>query len=293
MLGKMLSRIGVSNTSQEEKKSEDEMSFLEHLEELRWHILRSLVWVTVFAIVAFIAKNFLFRQIIFAPRYEDFLSYRWLCSFSHWVGMGETLCLKPPVFDVQAIGFGELFTTHLKVAFFAGIIVAIPFIFWEIWRFIRPGLYESERKAARGFVTVSSLLFVAGVLFGYYIIAPFSVSFLAGYEIEGAKAAPSLESYVNYMVMFTIPVGLVFQLPIVVYFLSKIGIMTPEFMKTYRRHAIVIILLVAAIVTPPDVMTQLMVSFPLIILYELSILVSARVVRQQKQKEQAEEANNT
>lgn len=274
-----------------DKKPADEMSFFEHLDELRGHIFRSLIWISLFAVGGFIWKDLLFRELIFAPRYPDFWTYKILCKVSHLFGMGEALCITPPQFNVQAVEFGELFTTHMKVAFLMGVILAIPFIFLEIWKFIKPGLYPNERKAARGFVVICSSLFLIGVLFGYFIISPFSVTFLAGYQIEGAISAPSLASYVNYMVMFTLPVGLVFQLPIVVYFLSKIGIVTPDFMKNYRRHAIVIIFIVAAVVTPPDVVSQMLVATPLLILYELSIVVSARTIKQQELKEKAAENN--
>ena len=166
-----------------------------------------------------------------------------------------------------------------------GIVVSFPYIFWEIWRFIKPGLYVKEQKAARGMVTICSGLFLTGVLFGYYIISPFAITFLAGYEIEGVVAMPALSSYINYMTMFTLPVGIVFELPIVVFFLSKIGLVTPEFMKSYRRHAVILILILAAIITPPDVITQVLVGMPLYVLYEISIVISRRVVNKQKQEQ--------
>ncbi len=276
-----------SGTQQVAPIPEDEMSFLEHLEALRWHIIRAVAWISVFAIVAFVMKDFVFGDIIFGPRKEDFFSYRAMCAFSNWVGMGDVLCLVPPDFQVQGVEFGELFTTHLKVSFFIGFAVAFPFVLWEFWKFIKPGLYEKERKAARGFVFVCSFLFMCGVLFGYYVISPFAVTFLAGYQIEGAVSNPTLASFVNYMVMFTIPVGLVFELPVLIYFLTKIGLVTPDFLKTYRRHAFVIILIAAAIITPPDVITQFMVGFPLFFLYEISIFISARVVKKAEEEEKA------
>ena len=267
-------------------KDESEMSFLEHLEELRWHLIRAIGWIMAFAIAAFVAKDFIFNTLIFGPKNPDFLSYRLLCKFSHFVGMGESMCLAPPKFTLQAVEFGELFTTHLKAAFFIGFAAAFPFVLWEFWKFIKPGLFDKERKAARGFVFICSTLFILGTSFGYFIIAPFAVNFLAGYEIQGAISQPSLSSFVNYMTMFTIPVGLVFELPVLVYFLSKIGIVTPEFMRTYRRHAAVMILIGAAIITPPDVVTQFLVGIPLYILYEISIFISAIVVRNQEKAEQ-------
>ncbi len=259
---------------------EKEMSFLDHLEELRWHLIRAGASVVVFAIGAFVARDFVFHTVIFGPKRPDFIFYRAVCSLSERLGLGEQLCLRPPDFDFVTPDFAEIFLTHLKASIFIGIALAMPYIFWELWRFIRPGLLPKEKRAARGFVFVSSGLFMAGLAFGYFIIAPFAVTFLAGYQIEGVQATPALASYVNYMMMFTIPTGLVFQLPIVVYFLSKVGLVTPEFMRKYRRHAFVVILILAAAITPPDMITQLLIGMPLYVLYEISISISKRVQKQ-------------
>ena len=267
------------------QSEEAEMGFLEHLEELRWHIIRSVAWIMLFAVIVFMNKKFVFGTLLFGPKNKDFFSYKVLCKFSNAIGMGDGLCMVPPDFQIQAVELGEQFTSHLKVSFFVGFAVAFPFVLWEFWKFIKPGLYQKEQKAARGFVFVCSFLFIVGACFGYFVIAPFAVSFLAGYEIDGVLAQTTLSSYVNYMVMFTIPVGLVFELPILIYFLSKIGLVTPEFMKTYRRQAFVIILIAAAIITPPDVITQFLVGIPLFILYEMSIYISARVVKNQEKAE--------
>ena len=264
-----------------------EMSFLEHLEELRWHIIRAAISVFVFAVATFIAKDFVFNKIVFAPKYPDFITYKAICNFSNSIGLGDAMCFAPPDFTFITPIFGELFIQHLKVSVMLGIIASFPYIFWELWRFIRPGLYPKEQKAARGMVTICSGLFLTGVLFGYYIISPFAITFLAGYQIEGVEAMPALSSYINYMTMFTLPVGIVFELPIVVYFLSKVGLITPEFMKSYRRHAVIVILLLAAIITPPDVITQILVGMPLYLLYEISIVISRRVIQK---KEQAQES---
>ena len=179
-------------------KDEAEMSFLEHLEELRWHLIRAISWVMVFAIAAFVAKDFTFNTLIFGPKNADFLSYRAMCKFSNWIGMGDSMCMTPPEFMLQAVEFGEMFTTHLKAAFFVGFGAAFPFILWEFWKFIKPGLYEKEQKAARGFVFICSLLFIIGACFGYFVISPFAVNFLAGYESKGAIGQPSLTSCLLY-----------------------------------------------------------------------------------------------
>ncbi len=261
-----------------------EMSFLEHLEELRWHVIRSLIAIVSVGIVLFLFKNWLFNVVIFGPTHDNFLSYQAFCRLSNELGLGDAMCIKPPEFRKQAIGFGESFIVSIKVSFISGFIVSFPYVFYEFWRFISPGLYPNERRATRGVVFICSFLFLLGVLFGYFIIAPFAVNFLAGYNIPGVENSPTLSSFINYMLMFTAPAGIIFELPIVVFFLSKIGLVTPEGMKKYRRHAIVGTLLLAAIITPPDVVTQFLIGIPLFILYELSIFISARVNKAEEKK---------
>ncbi len=260
-----------------------EMSFLEHLEELRWHIIRSLVALFGFGIILFIFQKWLFREVIFGPTEPDFFSYRFVCWLSESIGMGDNLCFTPPEFPKIATGFGEAFIISIKASFVMGFIVAFPYVLWEFWRFIQPGLYPKEQKAARGMVAICSALFLVGVLFGYYIISPFAINFLAGYDVPGVQNTPTVSSFINYMIMFTAPAGLIFELPIIVYFLSKIGLVTPEGMKQYRRHSIIGILLLAAMITPPDVVTQFLIGIPLYVLYEVSILVSARVNKENEE----------
>jgi sec-independent protein translocase protein TatC len=188
------------------------------------------------------------------------------------------MCFTPPKFDIITRELGEVLMQHMYIAFWLGVIGAFPIVFWEFWKFISPGLHEKERKAVRGVVVICTALFLLGVAFGYYIIAPFSISFLASYTVEGiVQVSPTLDSYTTYMTMFTIPTGLIFEMPVVAYFVAKIGLLGTKFLRAYRRHAIVIILIVAAIITPPDVVSQTLVAIPLYLLYEVSILVVARV----------------
>jgi sec-independent protein translocase protein TatC len=258
-----------------ESRNKKEMSFLDHLEALRWHLVRSVIAIIVGAIVIFTSKDFVFNQIIFAPRYADFFTYRFICSLS------ELLCFEPPAFQIITRDLAEKFIVHFKSSIALGFILAFPYVFWEIWRFVKPALYEREVKAARGIVFVCSFLFILGVLFGYFIIAPFSISFLAGYEVGDIMATPTLASYMNYMIMFTLPVGLVFELPIVVYFFSRLGLIGPQSMKKQRRVAFLVILIVAALITPTtDAVTLLIVTFPLYGLYEISIIVSGKAQKQ-------------
>lgn len=275
------------------KKERGEMSFFEHISELRRHILRSVLAIAVIGIVCFLNKDIIFDKMIFGPRHADFPTYTFLCNASHKMGLGDQMCFTPPKFDLITRELGEVIMQHLYVSFWLGVIGAFPFIFWEFWKFVSPGLLETERKVARGVVFICSSLFLMGVVFGYFVIAPFSISFLAGYTLEGVVVSPTLDSYVTYMTMFTLPTGLVFEMPIVAYFMAKIGIMGTKFMRTYRRHAVVVILIVAAIITPPDVVSQTLVAIPLYMLYEVSILVVARVQHQQKKALESSERGLT
>jgi sec-independent protein translocase protein TatC len=254
--------------------TEKEMSFLDHLEELRWHLLRSISYIAVIAIMVFIFKDFVFGQIIFGPLSNDFLTYRVLC------GISEFTCFYPPKLDLITRVLGEQFLTHIKVSAWLGLVVAFPAVLWEIWKFIAPGLYQSEKKAASGIVLICSLLFFTGVLFGYFIMSPFAIKFLAEYSVgEFAVTAPTLSSFVGYMTMFTLPTGIVFELPVVVYFLARSGLVGPTTMKKYRKHAVVAILVLAAIITPPDVITQFLIGMPIFVLYEISINIAARAAK--------------
>lgn len=274
------------------EEAEKEMSFLDHLEELRWHIIRSVIAIFVIGIALFLSKDFLFNTVIFGPKNPDFLSYKALYALADLIGINSAALGKLPVeFRLETVDLGENFLTHIKVSFIMGFIIAFPYVFWEVWRFIKPGLYPDERKAVRGIVFVCSFLFFLGVLFGYFVISPFAVNFLAGYQIGDVQTAPRLSSFVNYMVMFTAPAGLIFELPIVVYFFARLGLITAATMKTYRRHAVIIILMLAAIITPPDVVTQFLIGIPLFILYEISINIAKRVEKQLEAEEAEEVAN--
>jgi len=265
--------FGKKKKKAENKKTPDEMSFLDHLEVLRWHLIRAGASVIVFAVAFFSLGRTVFENIIFAPKNNDFISYRIFCWLS------EATCLKDPNLTLIRRDLGEEFFIHIKVSIYLGIALAMPYIFWEIWKFIKPGLYDNEKKHARGFVTICSALFLAGLMFGYYIISPFAISFLSNYSVvaDEVTATATLASYVGNLTMFTFPAGLLFQLPIVVYFLTKIGLVTPDFLRTYRRHAYVVLLVLSAVITPPDLISQVLICVPLYALYEVSIFISKRV----------------
>ncbi|MEY2962929.1 MAG: hypothetical protein RL754_190 [Bacteroidota bacterium] len=260
------------------------MSFLEHLAELRWHLMRSAVAVLIFSVVAFIAKELVFDVIILGPKQPDFFTYRMFCEFSAYLG-GEAFCFDEVPFEVLNMRMSGQFQMHLWVSIIAGLVVAFPYVFWEIWRFIKPGLHDVERKSSRGVIFFTTVLFVLGVLFGYYLIVPLSIQFLGTYAVSAEVVNRiDLTSYISMVSSVTLATGILFQLPIVVYFLSKIGVVTPQLLKSYRRHAIVGILLLSAIITPPDVASQVLVTVPVLVLYQISILVSARIVKRNAAK---------
>lgn len=260
----------------------EQMSFLEHLEELRWKIIKAVIAILVCAIVAFIFKGFVFDEIILAPKDASFITYRLFCAFSQFAGMGDGLCLTSS-FELQNISMSGQFSSHLVVSIIAGLVVSFPYVFYQIWSFVQPGLHEKERNTARGVVFFTSLLFLLGVGFGYFVIAPLSIQFLGGYTVsDQVDNIITLDSFISTITTTTLASGIVFQLPIVVYFLAKIGVVTPAILRQYRKHAIVGVLILSAIITPPDITSQILVTIPLVILYEISIYIARVVVRNAK-----------
>jgi len=262
------------------KEEEKEMSFLDHLEELRWHVIRALGAIVTCMIAAFIFSREIFDNIIFAPARTDFLTFRALCKLGHAVNYAEALCIDEIPMKIQSRMMTGQFTMALTSSFIIGIVVSFPYVAWEIWRFIRPGLHSNEKKYSRGAVGAISFLFFLGVAFGYYIMCPVSVYFLANYQISDViQNEFDIISYVSTVTTLVFGSGMLFQLPVVVYFLSRVGIVTPALLKEYRKHAIVVILVIAAIITPPDPISQTIVALPLFVLYEVSIMISAAVAR--------------
>lgn len=254
------------------------MSFLDHLDVLRKHIVRSLIAIVIIGCVLFVIIQPVFDEFIFAHKDPDFISYRLFCNYLR-------ICMTPPELNIITTELAEEFFQAIKVSFYGGLLVAFPYVFYQIWSFIKPGLYAAEQKAARGVVFVCSFLFLVGTTFGYFILAPFAINFLVNFRVSQAiTSTVTLSSYVGYMTMFILPTGILFQLPLLVYFLAKIGLITPEFMRNYRKHAFVIILIMSAILTPPDVVTQFMIGVPVYGMYELSIFVAARTARKREKE---------
>lgn len=265
------------------KKDANNMSFLDHLEELRWHLIRSTVAVLIGGILAFMAKSFIFDSLIFGPTHPDFITYRILCKLSSYIGMDDTFCVQEIAFEIQSRTMAGQFSAHLWTSITAGVILAFPFILYEFWRFISPGLHQNERKYSRGFIFTASLLFFLGVLFGYYVVCPLSINFLGSYQVSDLVHNDfDLSSYIGLVRSCALACGLVFELPIVIFFLTKIGLVTPQFLKKYRKYALVIVLIISAVITPPDVASQIIVAIPVLILYEVSIYISKFVLRKQK-----------
>lgn len=276
------------------KNKEGEMSFLEHLEELRWHIIRSLVAIVIMMIVAFIFKNILFDKIVLAPKNPDFISNRMFCDFGHSMARifhfknPDVMCINRNPPNLISIKMSGQITTHIIVALVAGLILAFPVVIREFWMFFKPALHSNEAKHARGAVLASSLLFFIGVLFGYFLLAPLSIHFLSTYKISADVVNQiNVRSFIGTITSICLATGVVFELPIVAFFLTKIGIITPAFMRKYRKHAIVVIFIIAAIITPPDVFSQTLVAIPLLILYEVSIFISAGVMKRKAKEHDA------
>lgn len=269
------------------KKNLGEMSFLDHLEELRWLLVRSSAAIVVLAIAVYFVSDFIFDDIIFGPTRVDFVTYRFFCDASHYLGFAETICIEELPFTIQNTSMEGQVNVFVWTCITAGFILGFPYLLWEVWKFISPALYEKERKYAKVFVFTASLLFFIGVLFGYFVIVPMSVNFVASFSVSSVvKNEFNLESYISMIKTSVIAGGLFFELPIIIYLLTKIGLVTPTFLQNTRKYAVVIVLIIAAIVTPPDVVSQITVAVPMLLIYEISILISKLVVKKKEKNEQ-------
>lgn len=271
------------------KQNTNEMSFLDHLEDLRWHLIRMTVAVLICATVAFIFSKWIFKYIIFAPKQMDFPTYKWLCKASEFIGINDTtFCAAEFPFKIQSLEMSAQFSADIWTSIYAGFVIAFPYVIYQVWSFISPGLHPKERKHSRGFIVITSLLFFMGVLFGYYIVTPLSINFLANYSISpDIENQFQISSYIALIRSSSLASGFVFELPIIIYFLTKIGLVTPKIMRKYRKFALVIVLILSAIITPPDLASQIIVAIPILILYQVSIYISKVVVKNQNKKQKA------
>ncbi len=266
-------------------EQQKEMSFLNHLEVLRWTLVRSSLAIIAFGMVAFVMKDFIFNSILLAPKDPSFFTYRFLCSVSKSFGT-EGLCIDEIPFIVQSRTMAGQFSAHIWTSITFGFILAFPYIIWEVWKFLKPALYEKERKNAKSFIIITSFLFFVGILFGYYVITPLSINFLGSYRVaDEVRNNFDLSSYTGLLKASCLSSGFIFELPIIIYFLTKLGLVTPEFLKKYRKYALVLVLILAALITPPDIISQVIVAIPMVILYEVSIRISKFIIKKEKKEE--------
>jgi sec-independent protein translocase protein TatC len=269
-----------------ETKSPNEMSFLDHLEELRWHLIRSTLAIVIIGCVAFMMRGFIFDTILFGPKNMDFPTYKLFCKIGTFIGIDSDFCADELPFTIQSRLMAGQFSAHIWTSIWAGFIVGFPYVLYEMWKFISPGLHATERKYSKGFIFMASLLFFCGTLFGYYVVAPLSINFLGTYQVSTEVTNEfDLASYVSTIRTSVIACGLIFELPIIVYFLTKIGLVTPEILRKYRKISLVVVLILSAVITPPDIASQVVVALPILVLYQISIYISKRVIKNEKKKE--------
>ena len=279
-------------SGKENIEEESEMTFFDHIEELRWHIMRSIIAWLAAAIAIFIYIDWVYDNVILAPANKDFFTYGALCRFGNWLHLGNSLCMPPVKIDFQVTTVNGTFTSAISIAMIGGIIAAFPYIFWEVWRFIKPALSPKERKYGTGSIFWVSLCFFTGAAFGYFLLAPFTFNFLASFSLGKTGMIiyrPAIDDYIDSLTNLMLGCGIAFELPVLSYVLAKIGLITGSFLKNYFKFAFVIILVVAAIITPsPDWTSQFLVALPLLLLYWISILLATRVEKQRKKDEEKE-----
>jgi sec-independent protein translocase protein TatC len=270
----------VTNKSKTDQTEDKEMTFWEHLDELRGTLWRIIIAILLASIITFAFKEVLFDRILLAPKSPDFITYRLLCRLGAWLSM-PSLCIDPSHFNLININLAGQFISHMNISIVAGLIIALPYVLWELWRFIKPGLTGKEIRNSRGAVAVTTLLFLTGVLFSYFVVSPLMINFLGGYVVSTEVANQiSLTSYVSAITLMTLLMGLLFELPVLILFLTRIGIVNPKMLKRSRKYALIVILVIAGIITPsPDVFSQVIVAVPVYALFELSVAISSRMYR--------------
>ncbi len=262
--------------------TKNEMSFLDHLEELRWHLIRSTLVIFIVAIGVFSFAEFIYEEFLFAHLDPDFPTYKWLCNGAQFLGFESSFCNINYQANLQSLSPTGQLMNLIWTSLILGFVVAFPYVLWEIWRFISPGLHKKEQKKSRAFIFYASFLFFIGVLFSYYVIAPLSVSFFYGFKITDLiENKFDFKTHINLITSTLLGVSLMFELPVIIFFLTKMGLVTPEFLKKHRKIALVLVLTLSAIITPPDIASQIIVTLPIMVLYEISILISKRVIKKE------------
>jgi Twin arginine targeting (Tat) protein translocase TatC len=265
------------------KNATDEMSFIDHLEELRWHLIRSVIAIGICSIVFFVYVRDIVDKILLAPTQDNFVTYKWFCDVSHAIGLGDAICMQGVKASFLSTQMTGQFISSFTISFIGGFVVAFPYIFWEFWRFIKPALSEKEKRNTSGVIFWVSLLFFGGVAFGYFILTPFMVNFYFSYSLSPLiEIKPTFSDYLENLIYTTVGIGVLFQMPLLVMILAKIGIITGRFLRKYRRHAFVIIVIAAAIITPStDPFSLTIVAIPLYLLFEASIVLATRINKKQ------------
>ena len=266
------------------------MSFLDHVDELRSYLIRSVIAILVGAIVAFFYVQEIVGDIIFGPTKKDFITYQLMCDLGHYLKRGDAMCIGDFPFIIQNFGVTTQFIQAFKIAAISGVIIAFPFILFQIWRFVKPALSNKEQKNSTGFVFFCSTLFFIGLGFGYFILTPISMNFLGNFSLgENIQNQFSLQSVVGFVTTMSFGTGLIFELPVLIYFLAKLGLVTPKFLKKYRKHSFVVILILSAFVTPPDVVSQVLLTIPLYLLFEFGIVIAKKVYKEREKEDKARE----
>lgn len=272
-----------------QEQNRAEMSFVDHLDELRSHLFKAAIAVFIGMIIAGIYNKFIIDKIILGPLREDFISFKKICDWGRLLGLGDSMCIGQITVNMQNTATTGQVSLFFTVLFVGGIVIAFPYVFWQFWLFIRPALTKKELSGTRGVIFWVSFLFFLGVLFGYFFLVPFSMNFLANFSLsEKIQNIWTIKSYINTVLPLVLGTGLAFQMPLVIYFLARIGIVGTNFLRKNRKYAIVIILIIAAIITPPDVISQMVITLPLLTLYEISIMLTKRVEKQRAAKEKEE-----
>ncbi len=264
------------------ESTKSEMTFIEHLDALRSHLFKAAGATAVGAVLMAIYNEFIVQKVLLGPTRPDFPTYIYLCKLSNWLGFGNKFCMKEIHLEMQSTTLTGQFDVYLDVILIGGVIVAFPYILYQFWKFIKPALSQNELSNSRGVIFWVSSLFFLGVAFGYFILSPYTINFFANFSLDSKiKNLPTISSYFNTVLPLTLGCGLAFQLPLILFFLAKIGIVSATSLKAFRKYAILVIVVITGIITPPDMFSQIICSIPLVLLYEVGIIVCKRVEKKQ------------